>query len=382
MRGLATVLLALSVVALLAAALVRVPETVEAGFVLVPSGGASPVRAPRTGVVAEIRAREGETLAAGAPFFVLRSESASDRSAERSSLEAQSRADQDGLASERAQWASRQRTDAEEERRLAERLSDLARMIELRKDSAQSFRKVVSLYDTLQKQGLVSDVEVMTQRVAANQAELQARELESERAQVAAALAKLSHERQERRLAHEQAERRLLESQEKARIRGDALGRQLGESADGTASVPAPCAGTVLRLAVPAPGAFVRDGEVLAELACAGRSLQAALEVPPGAVGRLEAGQAVKLLYDAFPYQRYGVRRGTLRWVAPASLEVAGRREFPALVDLAEEAIVAQGRPRPLLPGMEGRARIVVGHRSLISHALEPLRQLQESVSP
>jgi hypothetical protein len=31
---------------------------------------------------------------------------------------------------------------------------------------------------------------------------------------------------------------------------------------------------------------------------------------------------------------------------------------------------------------MEGRARIVVGHRSLISHALEPLRQLQESVSP
>ena len=47
-RGLATFLIALFVVAVLAAALIRVPETVTSRFVLVPLHGADPVRvAPR-----------------------------------------------------------------------------------------------------------------------------------------------------------------------------------------------------------------------------------------------------------------------------------------------------------------------------------------------
>jgi hemolysin D len=145
--------------------------------------------------------------------------------------------------------------------------------------------------------------------------------------------------------------------------------------------VRAPCSGIVLRLAPEVAGGFVQDGEALGEIACSGHALQASLEVPPGEVGRLEAGQGVKLLYEAFPYQRYGVRRGTLAWIAPASVETGGRAFFPARVDIADQAIPVQGKPRPLLAGMRGRAKIVVGRRRLVSYAFEPLRQLEESVS-
>ena len=40
-----------------------------------------------------------------------------------------------------------------------------------------------------------------------------------------------------------------------------------------------------------------------------------------------------------------------------------------------------KGRPRPLLPGMGGRGRVVVGRRSLLSYAFEPLRQFREDMA-
>jgi hemolysin D len=105
-----------------------------------------------------------------------------------------------------------------------------------------------------------------------------------------------------------------------------------------------------------------------------GPRLQASLEVLPRDIARVEAGQGVKLLYEAFPYQRYGVRAGTLSWVGPAAAESRGREFFPALVDVADEAIAVHGRAQPLRAGMRGQARIVVGRRRLASYAFEALQ--------
>ncbi len=121
-----------------------------------------------------------------------------------------------------------------------------------------------------------------------------------------------------------------------------------------------------------------------ARTASAGR-LQGELQVPESGLARLRPGLGVKLLYDAFPYQRYGVRYGTVRWVGLDSVGeiVAGREHgaFRALIDLADTAIRVDGQPRALLAGMGGEARVVVGRRSLASYALEPIHQLRESVA-
>jgi hypothetical protein len=46
-----------------------------------------------------------------------------------------------------------------------------------------------------------------------------------------------------------------------------------------------------------------------------------------------------------------------------------------------EQAVRVKGEARPLIAGMGGRAHIVIGRRSLISYAFEPVRQLRETLS-
>jgi hypothetical protein len=141
-----------------------------------------------------------------------------------------------------------------------------------------------------------------------------------------------------------------------------------------------PCSGTILRQQVEASEAFFDEGDLPSELACAGEKLQAKLNLPESGSARVRPGQRVTLLYDAFPYGRYGVRYGTVRWVSFAGVDDSqNSSSFHAFADLDDKAIMVDGLPRPLRAGMRGTARIVLGQRSLISYAFEPLRQLKES---
>lgn len=112
----------------------------------------------------------------------------------------------------------------------------------------------------------------------------------------------------------------------------------------------------------------------------AGRRLEAKISVAQSAIGRLKPGQPVKLLYDAFPYQRYGVRYGTLRWISPAAGGDGGSA-FLVLADVRDQAVPVGGEAWPLRPGMGGIAKVVVGRRSLLSYALDPIRLLRENLA-
>ena len=139
----------------------------------------------------------------------------------------------------------------------------------------------------------------------------------------------------------------------------------------------APCQGTIIRLWVQRPGAVVKEGEPLADVACGQGPLRAELTMPASGVGQVKPGQPVKLLYDTFPYQRHGVRRATVRWVSPSGVEA----HFRVFADIEDVAINVRGERRALTAGMGGRADVVVGRRSLITYAVEPLRQLKESLA-
>jgi membrane fusion protein len=189
--------------------------------------------------------------------------------------------------------------------------------------------------------------------------------------------------------------RKLAEDRDRARIRAAALRQELAHSTGNQQVITAPCRGTVLGLRVRAPGAVVQDGDFVAEVACADQRMQAELQLPSAGVDRVRPGQAVKLLYDAFPYQRFGVRHGRVRWVSPAasvrsaapsaaaltSAPDESAAAFRALVDVDEHSIRVEGHPRPLLAGMGGEARVVVARRTLVSYAFEPLRELRESLA-
>jgi multidrug efflux pump subunit AcrA (membrane-fusion protein) len=444
-RGLAWVLILVFGAAAVASVVIRVPETISSSLVLVPTRGTDPIRASHGGVVAAVRVREGQAAMQGEAAFTIRSSSVGDRSAELGALDTQLAGVDDSRSNARQRYDSQRGADEEEAARLGRRALHLARKLDeqraLRSVRQTRYRRDVEIQqneiDIMQKEievrrtqhglareladrmerfnrdGTISWLEYNSRRLEATKlagelhqldrmlentrlklSQLQAEhesweidwklavgDLESENREIQGSREKLRQAAAARDAEFHELDRRFAEDSAKARIRAAALREDLAASHGGELTVGTPCSGTVLRLHVKAAGAVVHEGDVLADLACAGERLQAELSVPPSGVGRIKAGQAVKLFYDAFPFQRYGVRYGTVRWVSPASVTVKDQPVFRVLADVDSDTIQVRREPRRLLAGMGGRADVVVGRRSLLSYAFEPIRQLKETLA-
>jgi len=386
-RGLSTLIIAVFVLAVVAAAIVEVPETVAGPFVLVPERGADPVRAAREGTVADVRVVEGQSVTKGATMFVIRSQSVGDRSAEMRTLDMQMSGADKRLVNASSERTSQQHADELEAKRLETRLASLDRMSALKRKQLETTREMAARFKRGEQQGIVPGLDAEQLVLEANRLETEVEAAVSDQDDTRAALAKLRQDTTTRSVQYRELVRSLQEERELARVRLESM-RTLPIGAGGDLVIVAPCDGTTLRTMVSSPGAIVQAGDALGEVACAGQRLQVELSLGQQAVARVRAGQGAKLLYDAFPYQRFGVRFGRVRWVGPATaLPASGAqatmaadvRAFRALIDGDDSSIVVSGEPRPLLVGMRGSARVVVGQRSLISFAFEPLRALREN---
>ena len=386
-RSLAWFLIAIFAAAAVAVLIVRVPETVIAHFVLVPRTGTDPVRAPRRGQVTAVRVQEGDTVARGAPLVAVRSDPVSDLSAELTTLRAQLRGAAESEQNTRAAYVSHRSADEQSRVMLEAQLASLDRSITIKKRQRQLSEDLAASFKKGYDRGLISGDDYTARELEAQRVAEDESHTEGDRAQTAASIEKLRSDSAASEAEYRENLRRLAQDQEQARIRIAAVTQQLTQSAGSEQVIVSPCTGTVLRLSVRASGAVVGDGESLAEVACSDQRLEAELTVPQAGIGRIRPGQPVKLLYDAFPYQRFGVRRGRIRWVSPAGLDNAptplgaGDPQFRALVDLDDAAIRIDGRSRALLAGMGGQARVVIDRRTLVSYVFEPIRQLRESLA-
>jgi membrane fusion protein len=374
-RGLASILLLLFAGTGLAGVLVRVPETVTAPFVLAPVRGADPVRAFRSGIVTRVGVAEAQPVAAGGVLFTIASTAVGDRAAEFDSLTAQIAGAEARLASRRRRDVSERLADAEDARRFEARVDSLTRATRLTGEQLALARERARRQQASFDRGLISWIELSQYQADAAALAIDAERAEADLAEARRALARLRHDVETRREEALEEERGLIEELERARIRRAALDQDVDHHGD-RLQVVAPCAGTVLRLAVRSQGAVVQDGDVLAEMSCADDTLQAELALPQAGAGRVRPGHPVRLLYDAFPYQRYGTRSATISWISP----VSARSGWRAFATLDPGAFIVDGAPRALVPGMAGRARVIIGRRSLASYALEPIRRLQENL--
>jgi len=387
-RALSTLIIAVFVVAVVAAILVRVPETVSGPFVLVPERGADPVRSAREGTIADVRAIEGQSVQKGATMFVIQSQAVGDRSADMRSIEMQMSGADQRMANARAEHASQLRADDLEAARLTTRVAALDRVTALKRKQLETTRDLAARFKRGEAQGIVAGLDAEQLVLDAGRLETEVETATSDQDDSRAALAKLKQDTTTRGVQYRELMRSLEQERDIARVRIESMrAQQMGRGGD--LVVSAPCNGTVLRMMVNTPGAVVQAGDALGEVACAGEHLQVELALGQQAVARVREGQGAKLLYDAFPYQRFGVKFGRVRWVGPASaLPPSGaqssgvdQRTFRALIDGSDSTILVNGDPRPLLVGMRGSARVVVGERSLISFAFEPLRALRENFS-
>ncbi len=130
-----------------------------------------------------------------------------------------------------------------------------------------------------------------------------------------------------------------------------------------------------------AEGGSVRPNLPLMTIRPSGARLLAQLLVPSRAIGLIEAGQAAKIQYDAFPYQRFGIFDGEVQKVSgsiltPADLPtpvVMQEAFYVVEVNLDHQSIDVGGKPVPLKAGMVLKADITLENRTLVQWMLDPI---------
>ena len=148
--------------------------------------------------------------------------------------------------------------------------------------------------------------------------------------------------------------------------------------------VNAPVRGRVLAVPVEI-GQELKAGDTIAILAPEGSDLVADLYVPSRAIGFVTAGQPVNVMYHAFPYQRFGMAKGTVTRVSDTVLAASevtfpgsGPQEpvFRVRVSLAKQTVRAYGREIPLQPGMLLNAQVMVRQASFGDWLFDSIRSV------
>lgn len=143
----------------------------------------------------------------------------------------------------------------------------------------------------------------------------------------------------------------------------------------------APIAGRVTALQT-AEGRTASPALPLMTIVPEGSALRADVYAPTRAIGFVRAGQETRLLFDAFPYQRFGSFGGRIEGVSrividPRETDIPLKLEEPVYrvtVRLDRQHAEAFGERLPLQPGMTLKANIVLERQSFLDWLLAPFR--------
>ena len=343
---------------------------------LLPQGGLAHVRADASGRLVTLHAAVGDRVAAGAPLFTLTRDVglASGADANRQVLA--------HLQQERAQTKRRLSLVADqmaERRRLLMARRD-GLVAELAATQAQMDTQGDRVAIAAQRRDTLAALAVRgaaTQTDAMRHEDMYLSALET----VAASRALASRTR--RTLAEPEADMDALSVE--AAMQRAALAERLAsleqrlveaESA-GERVIRAPFDGVVGVVLAPL-GDDLDAGAPVMTVLPHGALLQAELWVPSRAAGFLAPGQTVRMRYDAFPHQKFGVAHGTVTAVSKTAIpsqEVGGSAPmFRVIADLEAQDVTAYGAAVPLQAGMTLNADLVLEARTLWSLLLDPVR--------
>jgi multidrug efflux pump subunit AcrA (membrane-fusion protein) len=363
-RGIAWLLIAIFFTGVIAAITVHLPETVSAPFILVPQNGADPIQSSRLAVVSSVKVAEGETVKSGQELFVLRSDEIRGLSTQLNGLAEDLRTKEQGLAKADAAYTSQL------EIKLAE-ISNAESEVKFREKHSATSRELVERMETLSESGGISKVELIRLRldVAGSEKDLSV---------ARRTLQQVTLDRQRMETEHGRQRDEQVAEIEKLKFRVKALKSDLENSELNMLSVRAPYDGVVISLAQRNAGSVVQNGQELCQLARIDAKPHARLLFGESGLPKLAVGQRVRFFFAAFPYQRYGAVDAKLNWISPSAVSSPDGSHFVGLASLDENK-KSKSKVKPRV-GMRGEARIVVGRRTLIEYAFEPIRQLRENI--
>ena len=371
----------LSIIAYLATGTYARKETVAG--VLAPREGTVRIMAPAAGVIDRLYASEGLIVDKGDALVALRDERlsrngqwtgqemASAINAQLSELDVRRNLEERRLLHEKEKLVA-------EVSGLEAELTSVGQQLEVQRELLANSALVLSRVREVAADGYISEEDLavrqknhLTNRQLQAGLQQQSVTIKSRIAQLRLALDRLPIDSEDRlsQIASIEAELRL---------------KLLELDHRGAFTVTAPVAGTVT--AIQAIVGAVADPRIpLLTLLPTGSTLEAHLFVPTRAIGFVEVGQKVRLLYDAFDYRRFGTYAGRVSQIStaaffPAETSSVMRTAEPTYritVEIAEQAVAAYGRTFALQPGMLLQADIILESRSILAWIFDPLFSLR-----
>lgn len=346
---------------------------------LTPQAGMIRLAARQGGIVSTVHVREGDRVVVGQPITTLNLSSALEGgdsfAALSRSLDAQGAAAQSRAAAAQAALGAEQRQMIARRAAISRELAETRRRIGLQGERLALARAEVTRAETMVAQGFLPRRELEARRSAELLVQQEASTLSSQA---------LGYEREigevNARLAAIPIDLQTVRA-EAASTRAGLDQQATQTEAQGRYVVVATVAGRVAALPVQA-GQTVAPGAAVAVLTAGASALEAELYAPSRAAGFVREGQEVRLLYQAFPHQKFGTGQGVVTSVsrtvlAPAEVSIPGLQVqepvFRVRVKLAKDSVEAYGETLPLQPGMLLSADVVIDRRSLLEWLLDPL---------
>lgn len=144
----------------------------------------------------------------------------------------------------------------------------------------------------------------------------------------------------------------------------------------------APIEGTVFQLPIQGEGEVVQPGEMMAEIGPKGASLSLQAQMATSDSGSLAKGMPVKMKFDAYPFQDYGIVEGELVEISPTTEEVetpeGNVTVYNLEITLDQTCIPTPTECVALRPGDTATAEVIVRQRRVIDLILDPFKKLQK----
>ena len=366
-RATAWILVGAFLFALFIAIVMRLPESVHCRFILIPATGADPIQSPRQAIISRVAVEEGQPVKTGEELFVLRSDEIRGWDTQFRTFTEDLHTKEEGLTQyETAYAAQLEIKKAEIEQAKSE--------VKFRENHAATSRDLVTRMEKLAKQGGESEIDLVKLKL-----DLAGSEKDLSVSQRTLQQANLDRQRMETEHLRQLREQRA--DIEKLKMRIGALKTDLENTQQNLLTLRSPYEGVIISMDQRTVGSFVQQGQVLCQLAPKDSKPRARMTLNEAGLPKLAVAQRIRYFFDAFPYQRYGAVTGKLDWISPSAVTSTDGLHFVALGSLDRSEISPRaGQALPLRVGMRGDAHIIVGGRTLIEYAFEPIRQLRESM--
>jgi membrane fusion protein len=354
-------------------------RTEVAKGILATDSPSAKIMAIRPGLVTRLFVQDGDLVKAGQIIATIRTEQSSEGGPSAIAQGLVAIGNQQALAREQTQLA-RERT-ASDRTKLSASLAgftqqqrEIQGQISIQEQLVASADEMLRRVLTLAPNGFISKIEVEQRKQQALTAKQELLRLNQQLAnldsEIGATKAELVH-------SSYQGDSEVATAQASAQTLVQQAAQLQGQQAY---TIIAPIAGRVT--AVQTGVGRTTEGNIpLMEIVPEGSPLHAEVYAPTRAIGFVRPGQEVRLLFDAFPYQRHGSFSGR---VTKISRTVIDPREIAAPLEIKEpvyrievapavQGVTAYDKVLPLQPGMTLTANLILDRRSFTEWLLAPL---------